>query len=280
MNARDYAASGLHVDGRSAFTPALSDCERLVKEFQTSVSINAINPHDWALNAFVPSTVNTRGLTSKLGTLYAKMFRSCVYHNSHTVLLSKLAISHTQFAIASDLEDSMIESTYSADVIKQEVDRLFRFIQDHKNNRVGSTRFRTQLSLSKTRVKTAGCAHPVRFYHADILFLDKRTNEVCASELKSGGNLDNSNAPSQSKKVLAACLARPDMDIRPLFLCLYANNGNDKNPASSLGRYWHYGNSWFAGDGAWKIAAPTGVSGSDIEVSLTRLICRYPLLPD
>jgi hypothetical protein len=88
------------------------------------------------------------------------------------------------------------------------------------------------------------------FYDGDILNI---------MEIKAGGNLDSSNAPSNAKKLLTIYTGLNYSNTKPYFATIYHKDGEGKNWSGSIKKYLQYPDMFLIGSAFWNKILPAGI---------------------
>ena len=87
----------------------------------------------------------------------------------------------------------------------------------------------------------------------DLAFWDG--DELNIMEIKAGGNLDSSNAPSNAKKLLTIYTRK----TKPYFATIYHKDGEGRNWSGSIKKYLQYPHMFLVGSAFWNKILPEGV---------------------
>ena len=79
-------------------------------------------------------------------------------------------------------------------------------------------------------------------------------------ELKAGGALDSSNAPSNVEKLLTIYVDMGIDNCNAYFATLYNKDGEGKNWNGSVKSYLNYPSMFLIGSGFWEFILPDGIS--------------------
>ena len=91
----------------------------------------------------------------------------------------------------------------------------------------------------------------------DLAFWDG--DELNIMEIKAGGNLDSSNAPSNAKKLLTIYTGLNYRKTKPYFATIYHKDGEGKNWSGSIKKYLQYPHMFLVGSAFWNKILPEGV---------------------
>lgn len=91
----------------------------------------------------------------------------------------------------------------------------------------------------------------------DLAFWDG--DELNIMEIKAGGNLDSSNAPSNAKKLLTIYTGLNYRKTKPYFATIYHKDGEGKMWAGSMKKYFQYPNMFLIGSTFWNKILPKGI---------------------
>lgn len=91
----------------------------------------------------------------------------------------------------------------------------------------------------------------------DLAFWDG--DELNIMEIKAGGNLDSSNAPSNAKKLLTIYTGLNYRKIKPYFATIYHKDGEGKTWSGSIKKYLQYPHMFLVGSAFWNKILPEGI---------------------
>lgn len=91
----------------------------------------------------------------------------------------------------------------------------------------------------------------------DLAFWDG--DELNIMEIKAGGNLDSSNAPSNAKKLLTIYTGLNYRKTKPYFATIYHKDGEGRNWSGSIKKYLQYPHMFLVGSAFWNKILPEGV---------------------
>ena len=91
----------------------------------------------------------------------------------------------------------------------------------------------------------------------DLAFWDD--DELNIMEIKAGGNLDSSNAPSNAKKLLTIYTGLNYRKTKPYFATIYHKDGEGKNWSGSIKKYLQYPHMFLVGSAFWNKILPDGI---------------------
>lgn len=93
------------------------------------------------------------------------------------------------------------------------------------------------------------------------LFFDGKNWNIC--ELKAGGDLDSSNAPSNVEKLLNIYVDMAIPNCKAYFATLYHKDGEGKNWTGAVKKHMHYPSMFLIGAIFWNKILPNGVNFDD-----------------
>lgn len=91
----------------------------------------------------------------------------------------------------------------------------------------------------------------------DLAFWDG--DELNIMEIKAGGNLDSSNAPSNAKKLLTIYTGLNYRKTKPYFATIYHKNGEGRTWSGSIKKYLQYPHMFLVGSAFWNKILPEGI---------------------
>lgn len=91
----------------------------------------------------------------------------------------------------------------------------------------------------------------------DLAFWDG--NELNIMEIKAGGNLDSSNAPSNAKKLLTIYTGLNYRNTKPYFATIYHKDGEGRTWSGSIKKYLQYPHMFLVGSAFWNKILPEGI---------------------
>ncbi|ONI47091.1 hypothetical protein AN644_01705 [Candidatus Epulonipiscium fishelsonii] len=146
------------------------------------------------------------------------------------------------------------------------------------NNMVtGSGKNRKESTLTQSSIKRDLLPLAKKFktnvIHAkavDLAFFDGTNWNVC--ELKAGGDLDSSNAPSNVEKLLNIYIAMDLPNCNAYFATLYNKDGEGNTWKGTVKKHMNYPSMFLIGAKFWNKILPIGITFSDfIEIYATAL---------
>lgn len=139
---------------------------------------------------------------------------------------------------------------------------------DRKESSVDQTTIKELLSLSNDNISTTIHTKPV-----DLAFFDKGFWHLM--EIKAGGDLDSSNAPSNITKLLTLYVSLNYENTKLYFSTIYNKNGEGKNWTGIAKNYLNFPSMFLIGSKFWETILPDEISFSDFVIlykdSLTEL---------
>ncbi len=124
-------------------------------------------------------------------------------------------------------------------------------------SRVTHETCRTQLLPLSERYRTAQLyKKPV-----DLAFFDGENWNIM--ELKAGGNLDSSNAPSNIGKLLTIYVDMGIPNCNAYFATLYNKDGEGNTWTGGAKKYLHYPSMFLIGSDFWNLILPEGITFND-----------------
>lgn len=111
----------------------------------------------------------------------------------------------------------------------------------------------TLLPLS-TEYKTA----QIHTKPVDLAFFDGENWNIC--ELKAGGDLDSSNAPSNIEKLLTIYVDMGIENCKAYFATLYNKDGEGKTWTGAVKKHLHYPSMFLIGANFWNKILPDGIT--------------------
>lgn len=91
----------------------------------------------------------------------------------------------------------------------------------------------------------------------DLAFWD--SDELNIMEIKAGGNLDSSNAPSNAKKLLTIYTGLNYRKTKPYFATIYHKDGEGRTWSGSIKKYLQYPHMFLVGSAFWNKILPEGI---------------------
>ena len=91
----------------------------------------------------------------------------------------------------------------------------------------------------------------------DLAFWDG--DELNIMEIKAGGNLDSSNAPSNAKKLLTIYTGLNYRKTKPYFATIYHKDGEGRTWSGSIKKYLQYPHMFLVGSAFWNKILPEGI---------------------
>lgn len=91
----------------------------------------------------------------------------------------------------------------------------------------------------------------------DLAFWDG--DELNIMEIKAGGNLDSSNAPSNAKKLLTIYTGLNYRKTKPYFATIYHKDGEGRTWSGSIKKYLQYPHMLLVGSAFWNKILPEGI---------------------
>lgn len=91
----------------------------------------------------------------------------------------------------------------------------------------------------------------------DLAFWDD--DELNIMEIKAGGNLDSSNAPSNAKKLLTIYTGLNYRKTKPYFATIYHKDGEGKTWSGSIKKYLQYPHMFLVGSAFWNKILPESI---------------------
>lgn len=91
----------------------------------------------------------------------------------------------------------------------------------------------------------------------DLAFWDG--DELNIMEIKAGGNLDSSNAPSNAKKLLTIYTGLNYRNTKPYFATIYHKDGEGRTWSGSIKKYLQYPHMFLVGSAFWNKILPEGI---------------------
>ncbi len=91
----------------------------------------------------------------------------------------------------------------------------------------------------------------------DLAFWDG--DELNIMEIKAGGNLDSSNAPSNAKKLLTIYTGLNYRKTKPYFATIYHKDGEGRTWSGSIKKYLQYPHMFLIGSAFWNKILPEGI---------------------
>ena len=91
----------------------------------------------------------------------------------------------------------------------------------------------------------------------DLAFWDG--DELNIMEIKAGGNLDSSNAPSNAKKLLTIYTGLNYRKTKPYFATIYHKDGEGRNWSGSIKKYLQYPHMFLVGSAFWNKILPEDI---------------------
>lgn len=91
----------------------------------------------------------------------------------------------------------------------------------------------------------------------DLAFWDG--DELNIMEIKAGGNLDSSNAPSNAKKLLTIYTGLNYKKTKPYFATIYHKDGEGRTWSGSIKKYLQYPHMFLVGSAFWNKILPEGI---------------------
>lgn len=98
----------------------------------------------------------------------------------------------------------------------------------------------------------------------DLAFFDGTNWNIC--ELKAGGDLDSSNAPSNVEKLLNIYVDMAIRDCNVYFATLYNKNGEGKNWTGAVKKHLNYPSMFLIGSVFWNKILPDGITFDDFTI--------------
>ena len=95
----------------------------------------------------------------------------------------------------------------------------------------------------------------------DLAFFDGKDWNIC--ELKAGGDLDSSNAPSNVEKLLTIYVDMGISNCKAYFATLYNKDGEGNNWTGSVKKHLNYPTMFLIGSDLWNKILPKGISFND-----------------
>lgn len=95
----------------------------------------------------------------------------------------------------------------------------------------------------------------------DLAFFDGESWNIC--ELKAGGDLDSSNAPSNVEKLLTIYVDMGISNCKAYFATLYNKDGEGNTWHGSVKKHLHYPSMFLIGSQLWSKILPDGISFDD-----------------
>ena len=91
----------------------------------------------------------------------------------------------------------------------------------------------------------------------DLAFWD--SDELNIMEIKAGGDLDSSNAPSNAKKLLTIYTGLNYRKTKPYFATIYHKDGEGRTWSGSIKKYLQYPHMFLVGSAFWNKILPEGI---------------------
>jgi hypothetical protein len=95
----------------------------------------------------------------------------------------------------------------------------------------------------------------------DLAFFDGENWNIC--ELKAGGDLDSSNAPSNVEKLLTIYVDMGMSDCKAYFATLYNKDGEGNTWKGAVKKHLNYPSMFLIGSALWNKILPEGISFDD-----------------
>lgn len=181
------------------------------------------------------------------------------------------------------LPHSVNEATITGQVVVTNVDtnngNLRGTISAFRANHMASGRGRARIEsgVTQERIKTdllplseTYKTSNIYVKPVDLAFFDGINWNVC--ELKAGGDLDSSNAPSNVEKLLNIYVDMAIPNCNAYFATLYNKDGEGNTWTGTVKRHMHYPSMFLIGANFWNKILPQGITFSDFtEIYATAL---------
>lgn len=140
--------------------------------------------------------------------------------------------------------------------------KIAKFVNDNVAAGKGKSRTNskvTQHSIEKNLLPLIN-KYKDNEYHqkpVDLAFFDGKNWNIF--EIKAGGNLDSSNAPSNIEKLLAIYMALGISNAKVYFATIYNKDGEGNAWKSGVTKYLAYPEMFLIGSKFWEFILPTGI---------------------
>jgi hypothetical protein len=103
----------------------------------------------------------------------------------------------------------------------------------------------------------------IQFKPVDLIFFDGENWNLI--EIKAGGNLDSSNAPSNAKKLLTEYVALATPNSKVFFATYYHKDGEGNNWTGGMKKFLSYPSLFLIGSNFWNKILPNDISFNDFK---------------
>jgi len=254
--------------------------------------------HNVFMEAIAPELIqpsrDCRSLESKLGFALEHIINDLLrekYKNDTPRVLLSHSLTEEDKECLSKLDPevgsnkNIICSRYNEEAIYLAADRLVMFSKN--TSKIGTEVFRKELIREMELIASQELSSRPWSVEVDATCL---TKDIGIVEIKTGGNLDESKASGDVKKLIVKYLAYGDKDLPIYFATCYANNGKDKNGeykkiSGSLKKHFEHNKSpgsmggLLIGKHWWERILPPEISYEEFEKIFSKVAKKHEIKP-